>query len=48
MYFPYSAFWLTGQWGGYSPRLPHGYATAGTALYYGKSGPIKALRSQKG
>ena len=25
--------------GGYSPRLPHGYATAGTASYYGKSGP---------
>ena len=39
-HFPYSAFWLTGQWGGgYIPRLPHGYATAGTASYYGKSGP---------
>ena len=25
--------------GGYSPRLPQGYATAGTASYYGKSGP---------
>ena len=25
--------------GGYSPRLPHGYATAGAASYYGKSGP---------
>ena len=38
-HFPYSAFWLTGQWGSYIPRLPHGYATAGTASYYGKSGP---------
>ena len=38
-YFSYSAFWLTGQWGGYSPRLPHGYAIAGTASFYGKSGP---------
>ena len=25
--------------GGYSPRLPHGYAIAGTASLYGKSGP---------
>ena len=25
--------------GGYNPRFPHGYATAGTASYYGKSGP---------
>ena len=38
--FPCSAFWLTGQWGGgYIPRLPHGYVTAGTASHYGKSGP---------
>ena len=26
-YFSYSAFWLTSQWGGYSPH-PSGYATA--------------------
>ena len=38
-YFPYSAFWLTGQWGGYSPHFPNGYATDGTASYYGESGP---------
>ena len=40
-YFSHSEFWLTGQLGGggYSPRLPHGYAIAGTASYYGKSGP---------
>ena len=34
--------------GGYIPRLPHGYATAGTASYYGKSAMINALCSQKG
>ena len=26
-YFPYSAFWLAGQWGGYSPPAFLGYAT---------------------
>ena len=35
-YFPYSAFWSAGQWGGYNPPppAPPGYATATNQLFF--------------